>query len=93
MTIECPECKDRSKFCTDSYIPLCGIIQNEVDRCHFELLPCRLARNRGPTREVSSTTPTGSWFKTISLRLPIKERIESRTQWQQFSMFAWISGY
>lgn len=37
MTIACPECKDRSKFCTDSYKPFCGIIQNEIDRRHFEL--------------------------------------------------------
>ena len=36
MGIECPDCKDVSKYATDCYKPYCKIACKEIDRSHFE---------------------------------------------------------
>ena len=36
MAVECPECKDVSKYATDAYTPYCRLANNEISSGAFE---------------------------------------------------------
>ena len=36
MAIECPDCRDCSRYATDAYKPFCKIENREVSTSHFE---------------------------------------------------------
>ncbi|MDO4539156.1 MAG: hypothetical protein Q4B54_13410 [Coriobacteriales bacterium] len=36
MSVECPDCRDKSRYITDPYKPYCIIAQREISRGEFE---------------------------------------------------------
>ena len=36
MAVECPDCKDVSKYATDGYKPFCKLLKSEISRSQFE---------------------------------------------------------